>query len=102
LQHSGEFLDVAKYYDVVNIKLDKCGGLTEAMKIVRLARERGKRLMVGCMVASSYSMAPAFIVAQACEFVDIDGPLLLKADVPGGLAYSAKGVVQAPTSAFWG
>ena len=101
-QHSGEFETAARRYDVLNIKLDKCGGLSEAMKIVRLAQERDIRLMVGCMVGSSYSMAPAFIVAQFCEFVDIDGPLLLAEDAPGGLNYGPAGSVEAPSRAFWG
>ncbi|MEM8492222.1 MAG: dipeptide epimerase [Pseudomonadota bacterium] len=102
IQHSGEFAEISKLYDVINIKLDKCGGLTDAMKLVHLAREHDKRLMVGCMVGSSYSMAPAFVIAQACEFVDIDGPLLLKTDVPGGLEYGPDGVVRPPTPDFWG
>ncbi|MEM0952806.1 MAG: enolase C-terminal domain-like protein, partial [Pseudomonadota bacterium] len=102
LQHIGEFPHIAEIYDVVNIKLDKCGGLTEALQIVRLCQEHNKRLMVGCMVGTSYSMAPAFIVAQHCEFVDIDGPLLLAEDVAGGMEYGPTGIVQAPEVGFWG
>jgi L-Ala-D/L-Glu epimerase len=101
-QHAGEFEVAARRYDVLNIKLDKCGGLTEAMDIVRLAQQHDKRLMVGCMVGSSYSMAPALVVAQHCEFVDIDGPLLLAEDAEGGLTYRDGGVVDAPSRAFWG
>ena len=101
-QHSGEFKKAARCYDVLNVKLDKCGGLTEAMKIVRLAQEHDVRLMVGCMVGSSYSIAPAFIVAQFCEFVDIDGPLLLAEDLPGGLTYGPGGRVEPPSREFWG
>jgi len=101
-QHSGEFEDAIRRYDLLNIKLDKCGGLTEAMRIVELARRHDTRLMVGNMCGNSYAMAPAFIVAQFCEFVDIDGPLLLADDVDGGLAFGEGGLVEPPTTTFWG
>lgn len=67
-------------YDVVNIKLDKTGGLTEALALRQAAIEQGYRIMVGCMVGSSLAMAPAILVAQGAEFVDLDGPLLLAED----------------------
>lgn len=89
-------------YDVINIKLDKCGGLTEALAMVEAAQRVGKLLMVGNMTGSSLSMAPSFVVGQFCEFVDIDGPLLLRHDIDHGLTYSPEGVVSPPSSALWG
>jgi L-alanine-DL-glutamate epimerase-like enolase superfamily enzyme len=67
----------AKYFDVFNIKLDKCGGLTEALLIVRAARSAGLGLMVGNMVGTSLAMAPAFVLAQTCDLADLDGPIFL-------------------------
>lgn len=97
-----EFEDAADKYDVINIKLDKCGGLTEALSMVRAAKERGRRLMVGNMTGSSLSMAPSFVVGQSCEFVDIDGPLLLEHDIGHGLHYTSQGLVSPPDSELWG
>jgi L-alanine-DL-glutamate epimerase-like enolase superfamily enzyme len=97
-----EYDRVAEYYQVINIKLDKCGGLTEALQIVKRAEQDGKKLMVGNMTGSSLSMAPAFVIAQFCDFVDIDGPLLLNEDIPNGLEYSAGGWVTAPKPELWG
>lgn len=97
-----EFDDAASKYDVINIKLDKCGGLTEALALVEAAEGAGKRLMVGNMTGSSLSMAPSFVVGHYCEFVDIDGPLLLHHDVPHGLAYSSAGAVSPPSPELWG
>ena len=88
-------------YDMVNVKLDKTGGLTEALALVAAARERGLRLMVGNMVGTSLSMAPAFVIAQSCEFVDIDGPLLMADDRPHGLQY-AGGTVSVFDASLWG
>ncbi len=67
-------------FDTINIKLDKCGGLTEALRMQQRARELGLNVMVGCMGGTSLSMAPAFVVAQRCDVVDLDGPLLLVTD----------------------
>jgi len=89
-------------YDVINIKLDKCGGLTEALAMVEAAQKAGKSLMVGNMTGSSLSMAPSFVVGQFCEFVDIDGPLLLRHDIGHGLTYSPEGVVSPPSAELWG
>lgn len=97
-----EFDDAAEKYDVINIKLDKCGGLTEALSMVDEAKNRGKRLMVGNMTGSSLSMAPSFVVGQSCEFVDIDGPLLLRHDIDLGLHYTPEGLVSPPASELWG
>ena len=74
-------------FNVVNIKLDKCGGLTEALMMIDTARRLGLRLMVGNMVGSSWAMAPGFIVGQSCEFVDLDGPLALAVDRTPGVCY---------------
>lgn len=74
-------------FDVMNIKLDKCGGLTEALLMVEQAQRLGLRLMVGSMVCSSWAMAPAFLLAQLCEFVDLDGPLSLATDRSPGVRY---------------
>ena len=95
-------LEVAsRRYDMINIKLDKTGGLTEALRLARAAKEKGCQLMVGNMLGSSLSMAPSFVVAQLCDFVDIDGPLLLKHDYPDGLEYN-DGQVEVFNPAFWG
>lgn len=99
--HTGELETAASRYDMVNIKLDKTGGLTEALKLARAARAMGCKLMVGNMVGTSLSMAPSFVVAQLCDFVDIDGPLLLKYDVPSGLDYN-NGLVTEISPALWG
>ena len=92
---------LAGRYDVVNIKLDKTGGLTEALKLKDAALAQGYQIMVGCMVATSLAMAPAILVAQGARFVDLDGPLLLARDRPEGLAYEGS-LVQTPEPALWG
>ena len=88
-------------YDMVNIKLDKTGGLTEALALNAAAREAGFQVMVGCMVGSSLAMAPATIVAQGAEFTDLDGPLLLAEDRDTPLLFDAAGV-HAPATPLWG
>jgi L-alanine-DL-glutamate epimerase-like enolase superfamily enzyme len=88
-------------FDVINIKLDKAGGLTEGLRMAEIARSNGFELMVGCMIGSSLSMAPALVLAQSCRFVDLDGPLLLGADWPNGLTYT-DGVIDLPDPKFWG
>jgi L-alanine-DL-glutamate epimerase-like enolase superfamily enzyme len=92
---------LAGKYDAVNIKLDKTGGLTEAIAIAAEAERLGLRLMVGCMVATSLSMAPAMLVAQRARVVDLDGPLLLARDRENGLRYEDS-LVYPATSALWG
>ena len=99
--HTGELDTAARRYGMINIKLDKTGGLTEGLRLARAAREKGCKLMVGNMVGTSLSMAPSFVVAQLCDFVDIDGPLLLKYDQPNGLKYH-KGVVDGFSPELWG
>lgn len=79
-------------YDVVNLKLDKTGGLTEALLTRDLARQMGFKVMVGCMVGSSLAMAPAVLLAQGADWTDLDGPLLLSEDRAHPLRYDAEGV----------
>jgi L-alanine-DL-glutamate epimerase-like enolase superfamily enzyme len=98
---SSELAAAARRYSMINIKLDKTGGLTEALKLAREAQALGCKLMVGNMVGTSLGMAPSFVIAQLCDFVDIDGPLLLKHDHPRGLQYD-RGVVSGLDPAFWG
>jgi L-alanine-DL-glutamate epimerase-like enolase superfamily enzyme len=88
-------------YDAVNIKLDKAGGLTEALAMAEMAERAGFTLMVGSMVATSLAVAPAILLAQKARFVDLDGPLLLAADRPDGLIYRDSEVAP-PAPALWG
>ncbi|MGV6813015.1 MAG: N-acetyl-D-Glu racemase DgcA [Brevirhabdus sp.] len=88
-------------YDMVNIKLDKTGGLTEALALRDAARAEGYGVMVGCMVGSSLAMAPAVLLAQGADVVDLDGPLLLAEDREVPLRYDAQGV-HPPDAALWG
>lgn len=88
-------------YDAINIKLDKTGGLTEAMAMADAAEALGLQVMVGCMVATSLAMAPAMLLAQRARYVDLDGPLLLAADREHGLRYDGS-TVYPPDAALWG
>jgi len=88
-------------YQIVNIKLDKAGGLTEALRLKVAAEQAGFGIMVGCMVATSLAMAPAFLLAQGAAFADLDGPLLLERDREPGIAYDAAWM-QPPPAALWG
>jgi len=88
-------------YDAINIKLDKTGGLTEALALAAEAERLGFSLMAGCMVATSLSMAPAMLVAQRARVVDLDGPLLLAQDRPDGLRYE-ESLVYPPSPTLWG
>ncbi len=97
----GELDDVVPRYQMLNIKLDKCGGLTHGLQLAVAARNRGLALMVGCMGGTSLSMAPSHVLAQLCDFVDIDGPLLITKDREGGLIYE-RGLVSLPAQRFWG
>lgn len=93
--------DLKGKYDVVNIKLDKTGGLTEALALRNAALAEGYDVMVGCMVGSSLAMAPATLVAQGAAVVDLDGPLLLAEDRDPPLTFDEKGV-HPPVAALWG
>jgi L-alanine-DL-glutamate epimerase-like enolase superfamily enzyme len=88
-------------YQAVNIKLDKCGGLTEALALARAARACGLDVMVGNMCGTSLGMAPAFLVAQLARWVDLDGPLLQQTDRPHAMTYTA-GIVHPPDPELWG
>ncbi|MCD1620247.1 N-acetyl-D-Glu racemase DgcA [Salipiger marinus] len=88
-------------YDIVNIKLDKTGGLTEGIALLEAAKAEGYGIFVGCMVGSSLAMAPAVLLAQGAAFTDLDGPLLLAEDRDPGLLYDAAGV-HPPEPALWG
>jgi L-alanine-DL-glutamate epimerase-like enolase superfamily enzyme len=99
---SSEDLDwCAGRYDMINIKLDKCGGLTEALRIVAECRARGLELMVGNMLGTSLAMAPAMLPAQFCRFVDLDGPLFQVADRDPPLTYRGP-VIDPPDPRLWG
>ena len=93
---------LAGRYDVVNVKLDKTGGLTEALALREAAAAAGFGVMVGCMLGTSLAMAPAVLAAQGARFVDLDGPLLLARDRDPGLDYLPDGAVAPPPSALWG
>jgi L-alanine-DL-glutamate epimerase-like enolase superfamily enzyme len=88
-------------YDAINIKLDKTGGLTEALAVARRARELSLSIMVGCMVSTSLSMLPARLLAPYANWIDLDGPLLLAKDRAGGLTYE-NGVIDGRRSPLWG
>jgi L-alanine-DL-glutamate epimerase-like enolase superfamily enzyme len=88
-------------YEMVNVKLDKTGGVTEALRLCERARENGFKLLIGCMVGTSLSMAPARILASAADYVDLDGPLLLSRDRDDGIRYD-KGKIDSPSRELWG
>ena len=92
---------LAGKYDAVNIKLDKAGGLTEALAMAQEAERAGFAIMAGCMVATSLAMAPAMLLAQTARYVDLDGPLLLAKDRPDGLRYEGS-LAYPPAAALWG
>ena len=100
--HTRAELDAcARRYACVNIKLDKTGGLTEALALHAAARERGLKVMAGCMVATSLAMAPALLIAQGASVVDLDGPLLLARDREPGLAFTGS-MIAPPPPELWG
>lgn len=92
---------LVELYDAVNLKLDKCGGLTEALAMVQQAKHHGLRIMVGNMCGTSLGMAPAFIVARQAEWADLDGPLLLTRDREPAMRFD-KGYVFPPLRELWG
>ncbi|HEX8400593.1 MAG TPA: N-acetyl-D-Glu racemase DgcA [Allosphingosinicella sp.] len=92
---------VAARYQVVNVKLDKSGGLTAGLELARAARARGLSLMTGCMVSSSLSIAPALHIAALSDFVDLDGPVWLAQDRAGGVRDEG-GMLAPPVAGFWG
>jgi L-alanine-DL-glutamate epimerase-like enolase superfamily enzyme len=92
---------IARLYDAVNVKLDKTGGLTEALAMADAAQARGLTIMVGCMLATSLAMAPAMLLTPKARFVDLDGPLLLARDRDNGLTFEGS-LVHPPSAALWG
>ncbi|KQP30220.1 mandelate racemase [Methylobacterium sp. Leaf102] len=92
---------LATRYDAINIKLDKAGGLTEAVMLAHEARARGFSLMIGCMVGTSLAMAPAMLLAHHADFVDLDGPLLLARDRDPALVFDGS-LIHPPTPELWG
>ncbi|NIP19237.1 MAG: dipeptide epimerase [Xanthomonadales bacterium] len=100
-QDSSDLERMASRYGMVNIKLDKCGGLTEGLRMVERCRERGLAMMVGNMLGSSLAMAPAFLVAQHCRFTDLDGPLWQKTDRRQPIRYQ-NAEMQPPSRELWG
>jgi len=101
LHTHADLAGLAGRYDAVNIKLDKAGGLTEALALAAAARAAGLRIMIGCMVATSLAMAPALLLAQEADWVDLDGPLLLARDRQPGLRYEGA-LVHPPQPQLWG
>ena len=93
--------DVAELYDYINIKLDKTGGLTEALLLAEAAREFGMGIMVGCMLGTSLAMAPAMILGRFARFIDLDGPLLLEKDRENGIRFDGS-VMHPPSRLLWG
>ncbi|MFU8831369.1 MAG: N-acetyl-D-Glu racemase DgcA [Wenzhouxiangella sp.] len=96
-----EFETAARRYQMINIKLDKTGGLTEALALARLATDRNMALMVGNMVGTSLAMAPGFVIAQLCRYADLDGPLLLEQDRESAMSFE-DGKVSPPSRHLWG
>jgi L-alanine-DL-glutamate epimerase-like enolase superfamily enzyme len=96
-----DLADLRGRYDAINVKLDKAGGLTEALALVAAAQAQGFEIMVGCMVASSLAMAPALLIASKARWVDLDGPLLLAKDRPDGLVYEGS-LLHPASPRLWG
>jgi L-alanine-DL-glutamate epimerase-like enolase superfamily enzyme len=100
-QSSADLEAVADRYDAINIKLDKCGGLTDALVIREWCQQNKKLIMVGNMLGSSLAMAPALVVAQGADFVDLDGPMWQRADVAPALTID-QGAIFPPQPDLWG
>jgi len=100
--HPGKSIDgLREKYDAVNIKLDKAGGLTAALKLYEEARAQDLKVMVGCMLGTSLAMAPAVLIAQGADFTDLDGPLLLAQDRSPGLRFEGS-LLYPPLPELWG
>ncbi len=101
LHVSADIERLARRYDAVNVKLDKTGGLTEALATIAAARSAGMKVMLGCMVGTSLAMAPAAVIAGLADWVDLDGPLLLAQDREPGLRFEGA-TLHPPPRALWG
>ncbi|MDH4054751.1 MAG: dipeptide epimerase [Gammaproteobacteria bacterium] len=99
--NTAEFEQAARRYQVINIKLDKTGGLTEALDLARMAQACGKDLMIGNMVGTSLGMAPGYVVAQLCKYIDLDGALYLNSDREYPMTFD-QGFMSRPESELWG
>jgi len=88
VQSAADFPALVGRYDAINIKLDKCGGLTEGLHMAHEARRLGFKVMVGCMSGTSLAMAPAFVLGQLCDFVDLDAPVFLARDRANAARYA--------------
>ena len=97
----GSFDELGGRYDLVNVKLDKAGGLSESIECAKEARRRGLGLMLGCMVSSSLAIEPALLLAEGAEYIDLDGPLLLELDREGALHDRDAGILV-PSGSIWG
>ena len=98
---SNDLLRLKSRYEAINVKLDKTGGLTEALRLCQRARQDGFKLLIGCMVGTSLSMAPARLLASAADYVDLDGPLLLARDRDHAISYQ-NGRIGVPPRKLWG
>src|SRR5438477_12628705 len=98
---SADLSRLTNRYEMINVKLDKTGGLSEALRLTDRARESGFKILIGCMVGTSLSMAPARVLAGAADYVDLDGPLLLGGDRDHGLSYHS-GKIDIPPRELWG
>ncbi len=101
LHESSDLEKIDPAYSWINIKIDKAGGLTEALSLLQMGKAQDKKIMLGCMVASSLSMAPAMLLAGQADCVDLDAPLWLAQDCPHGLTYEQQ-IIHPPTPALWG
>jgi L-alanine-DL-glutamate epimerase-like enolase superfamily enzyme len=100
-QTSDDIASLTGKYTLVNVKLDKTGGITESLELIHQAQAAALGAMVGCMGGSSLAMAPAFLVGQLCSYVDLDGPLLLRSDVPHAIQYEGAWM-RPPARDLWG
>lgn len=98
---TSELEQASRRYQLINIKLDKTGGLTEALRLATQAKKLGLELMIGNMLGTSLAMAPAFVIAQLCQLADLDGPVLLKHDRDNAMTFSG-GLVTPPSAELWG
>jgi L-alanine-DL-glutamate epimerase-like enolase superfamily enzyme len=98
---SADLRRLKKRYEMINVKLDKTGGLTEGLRLCQSARENGFKLLIGCMIGTSLSMAPARVLASTADYIDLDGPLLLARDRNDGLTYQ-NNQIGLPARELWG
>jgi L-alanine-DL-glutamate epimerase-like enolase superfamily enzyme len=100
-QHLGELAEAAARYQIINVKLDKAGGLTEALLIAHTVKQMGRELLVSCMGGTSLAMAPNFVLAQICDYVELDGHALLKRGRLPSMGHDG-GKLAVPNPRLWG